>query len=61
GWHLIEVLERRKQDVGEEQQRNVARAILRQRKSEEAFEDWLRQLRDSTYIEYRLEDNPDDE
>jgi len=56
GWHLIQVLERRKQDMGQEAQRNVARSILRHRKAEEAFEDWLRQLRDEAYIEYKLED-----
>jgi peptidyl-prolyl cis-trans isomerase SurA len=55
GWHLIQVLERRKQDVGEEHQRNIARNILRQRKAEEAFDDWLRQLRDEAYVEYKLE------
>jgi len=55
GWHLIQVLERRKQDMGEELRRNVARSILRQRKAEDAHEDWLRQLRDSAYVEYKLE------
>ena len=55
GWHLIQVLERRKQDMGEEIRRNTARAILRQRKAEEAYDDWLRQLRDSAYVEYKLE------
>jgi peptidyl-prolyl cis-trans isomerase SurA len=56
GWHLIQVLGRRKQDMGEEYQRNIARNILRQRKAEEAYEDWLRQLRDEAYVEYKLED-----
>jgi peptidyl-prolyl cis-trans isomerase SurA len=55
GWHLIQVQERRVQDLSDERRRNAARSILRQRKSEEAYEDWLRQLRDSTYVEYRLE------
>jgi len=55
GWHLIQVLERRKHNMGEEYRRNVARNILRQRKAEEAYEDWLRQLLDSAYVEYKLE------
>ena len=55
GWHLIQVLERRKHDMGGELRRNIARNILRQRKAEEAYEDWLRQLRDSAYVEYKLE------
>ncbi len=55
GWHLIQVVERRLQDVTDERKRNAARAILRERKAEDAYEDWLRQLRDSTYVEYRLD------
>jgi peptidyl-prolyl cis-trans isomerase SurA len=55
GWHIIQVLERRKQDMGEEYRRNSARMILLQRKGDEALEDWQRQLRDSAYVEYRLE------
>jgi peptidyl-prolyl cis-trans isomerase SurA len=55
GWHIIQVLERRKQDMGEEYRRNAARMILLQRKGDEALEDWQRQLRDSAYVEYRLE------
>jgi peptidyl-prolyl cis-trans isomerase SurA len=56
GWHLIQVLARRKQDMGEEHRRNIARNILRQRKIEEAYEDWLRQLRDEAYVEYKREE-----
>jgi peptidyl-prolyl cis-trans isomerase SurA len=55
GWHLIEVLERRNQDVSDEYKKNSARAILRQRKADDAYDEWLRQLRDSTYVEYRLD------
>ncbi|PLX76548.1 MAG: molecular chaperone SurA [Azoarcus sp.] len=55
GWHLIQVTERRVQDVTAERKLNAARAILRERKAEAAYEDWLRQLRDSTYVDYRLE------
>jgi peptidyl-prolyl cis-trans isomerase SurA len=54
GWHLIQVMERRLQDVTEERKRNAARAILRERKADAAYDDWLRQLRDSTYVDYRL-------
>lgn len=55
GWHLIQVVERRIQDVSDERMRNAARNALRERKAEEAYDDWLRELRDSTYVEYRLE------
>lgn len=54
GWHLIEVLERRVQDVTEERTRALARNSLRERKAAEEYENWLRELRDSTYVEIRL-------
>lgn len=55
GWHLIMVEDRRMQDVGDERKRAAARNALRERKAEEAYEEWLRQLRDRTYVEYRTE------
>ena len=55
GWHLIQVMERRVQDVTDERKRSAARQALRERKAEQAYEDWVRQLRDSTYVDYRLE------
>lgn len=54
GWHLIQVLERRVQDVTEERTRALARNSLRERKADEEYESWLRELRDSTYVEIRL-------
>ncbi|MEB0135790.1 peptidylprolyl isomerase [Actimicrobium sp. CCC2.4] len=56
GYHLIEVLERKSQDVSQERKRLSARQALRERKLEEATQDWIRQLRDRAYVEYRLED-----
>lgn len=56
GWHLIQVLERRKQDVTAERTREQARAAIRARKADEAYQDWLRQLRDRSYVEYRSDD-----
>ncbi len=56
GWHLIQVLERRTEDASAERQRLLARQALRERKADEAYQDWLRQLRDRAYVEYRLED-----
>jgi peptidyl-prolyl cis-trans isomerase SurA len=56
GWHLIQVLERRKQDVTEERRRDQARQAIRQRKSEEQLEDFIRQLRDRTYVEYKTDE-----
>jgi peptidyl-prolyl cis-trans isomerase SurA len=56
GWHLIEVQERRSGDMSKEQQRLMARQALRARKSDEAYQEWVRQLRDRAYIELRLDE-----
>lgn len=56
GWHVIQVLERRTEDASKDRQRQMARQALRERKSDEAYQDWLRQLRDRAYVEYRLEE-----
>lgn len=56
GWHIIQVLERRKQDMSKEAARMKARQEIRARKAEESYQDWLRELRDRAYVEYRLED-----
>jgi len=53
GYHLIEVLERKQDDVSKERQRLLARQAIRERKQEEATQDWLRQVRDRAYVEYR--------
>ena len=53
GWHLIQVLERRNQDVTQERQKLLARQAIKERKADEAFEDWVRQIRDSAYVELR--------
>ncbi len=56
GWHLIEVIERREQDVSSEHQREKARKAIRTRKAEVVVQDMLRALRDQAYVEYRMED-----
>jgi peptidyl-prolyl cis-trans isomerase SurA len=57
GVHLIQVLERRSDGASPERVRQQAREALRARRIDERYDDWLRQLRDSTYVEYRLEGN----
>ena len=56
GWHIIQVSERRTQDITAERQRDQARTALRQRKSDEAFQEWLRQTRDRAYVEIKSDD-----
>ncbi|MCC2632614.1 MAG: molecular chaperone SurA [Ramlibacter sp.] len=55
GYHLIEVLERKADDVSKEKQRAAARNALRERKLVEAIDDWQRQVRDRAYVEFRDE------
>lgn len=56
GYHLIQVLERRTDEATPERVRGSARAALRTRKGNEAFQEWSTQARDRAYVEYRLED-----
>lgn len=56
GWHIIQVIERRKQDMTKEAARLKARQEIRTRKSDEAYQDWVRELRDRAYVEIHLED-----
>lgn len=56
GFHIIQVLERRTTDVSQERQRQRATMALRQRKTEEANQEWVRQVRDRAYVEIRLDD-----
>ena len=56
GFHLLEVLERRVQEVSADRQRAAARQVLLERKMDEAYQDWLRQARDRAYVELRLEE-----
>ncbi len=53
GWHLIQIIERRSTDVSLDQKKQQARNAIRAFRSDEAFQDWLRQLRDRAFIEYR--------
>ncbi|MBA5639260.1 peptidylprolyl isomerase [Duganella sp. LX20W] len=55
GYHLIEVLERKSDDMSKERQRNAARQAIRERKLAEAVEDWQREVRDRAYVEFRDE------
>ncbi|QKM65753.1 peptidylprolyl isomerase [Polynucleobacter tropicus] len=50
GWHLIQVLERREVQLTLEKQRQFARAAIRERKIEQAYQDWIRELRDTATV-----------
>jgi len=50
GWHLIQVLERRDAQLTVDKQKEFARAAIRERKFEQAYQDWIRQLRDTATV-----------
>ena len=54
GWHIAEVLEWLERDASETIAREQAEAAIRQRKSEEETELWLRELREEAYVDVRL-------
>ena len=54
GYHLVQVLGRREAEGSVQQQMDLARQAIGQRKAEQSYADWLRQLRDSAYVEYKL-------
>jgi peptidyl-prolyl cis-trans isomerase SurA len=55
GWHIVQVLERREQDMSQDRQRLAARQAIRSRKADEQWQEWVRQQRDKAYVEYKLE------
>lgn len=54
GWHIVQLLGRRTQDISEENRRNKVYAALRESRAEEAVELWIRELRSNAYIEILL-------
>ncbi|HEX4943816.1 MAG TPA: peptidylprolyl isomerase [Usitatibacteraceae bacterium] len=56
GWHIVQVLGRRTEEMSEERKKLVARQTVRARKGDEAYQDWLRQTRDRAFVENRLDE-----
>ncbi|MFM9916109.1 MAG: peptidylprolyl isomerase [Rhizobacter sp.] len=53
GVHLIQVVERRQATLDAKQEREQARNVLRERKYDEAYTEWSRELRARAYVELR--------
>ncbi len=53
GWHILQVMDRRKQDMGELIQTNQAQQILHRRKYEEELALWLLEIKDEAFIEIK--------
>ncbi|WP_062061173.1 peptidylprolyl isomerase [Cellvibrio sp. OA-2007] len=54
GWHILQVLERRKEDMSDKMKRNQAANVLRSRRFDEEFQLWLTQIREEAYVEIKL-------
>ncbi|MFV0476829.1 MAG: peptidylprolyl isomerase [Parahaliea sp.] len=53
GWHIINVLERRNQDMTSQAIRNKAAEHLHNRKYQEELDAWLRTIRDEAYVDIK--------
>ena len=53
GWHILQVLERRKYDVSDANAREHARRVLYQRKFQDELEVWLQKIRDEAYVDIK--------
>jgi peptidyl-prolyl cis-trans isomerase SurA len=56
GWHLVQVLERRSEELSVDRKKIAARQAIRSRKADEAYQDWLRQMRDRAFVENRYDE-----
>jgi peptidyl-prolyl cis-trans isomerase SurA len=54
GWHILQVVERRKEDMSDKVKRNQAANVLRSRRFDEEFQLWLTQIREEAYVEIKL-------
>ena len=53
GWHIVQVLDRRDQDVSDEARRDLAMQVLYERRFEEELQEWLQEIRDEAFVELR--------
>lgn len=54
GWHIVQLLERRQQDMTETVRRNRAGRAIQQRKFEEQLPIWMQKLWDEAYLEFQM-------
>jgi peptidyl-prolyl cis-trans isomerase SurA len=54
GWHILQVLERREEDLSEEARRNMAARVIQERRFQEELEKWQKELRDEAFVENRI-------
>lgn len=54
GWHIVQLVDTRTTDKSGDMQRDEAKNMLFQRKAQDEYESFLRQLRSEAYVEIRL-------
>ncbi|MCZ6644160.1 MAG: peptidylprolyl isomerase [Gammaproteobacteria bacterium] len=54
GWHILQIRDRREQDMSDEARRNMALQILHKRRFEEELQAWLKEIRDDAFVDIRL-------
>jgi peptidyl-prolyl cis-trans isomerase SurA len=58
GWHILQVMGERDQDMTREYRRNLARQALYNRKFDEELELWQREIRADAYVEIKPAETP---
>lgn len=58
GWHILQVQERRQKDISGEVKKAEARQAIYRRKSETELQNWLREIRDEAFVEFKGEYGP---
>ncbi|RYX94038.1 MAG: molecular chaperone SurA [Comamonadaceae bacterium] len=53
GVHLIQLVERRENTLSQREQREIARNIVREKKLDEAYINWIQDVRARAYVEFR--------
>jgi peptidyl-prolyl cis-trans isomerase SurA len=53
GWHILQVTDRREQDVSQDLHKNIARNFIHQRKYDDELQDWLQKIRDEAYVDVK--------
>lgn len=56
GWHILQVQERRQQDISGAIKRDEARQAIYRRKFDLELQNWLREIRDEAFIEFKNDD-----
>jgi len=60
GWHILQVQDRRQQDMGKLIQKNQAQQIIQRRKFEDELANWLLEIKDEAFIDIKTEKTADD-